>query len=96
VEVKVCRAARDPCENEPSDMRWIVTAVVLLTTALALADHGVPASARSGFDWTTWLLVAGAVAAVSLAAWAFFAPDRPEDRPRPAAPDRPEPEPPPR
>jgi hypothetical protein len=77
-----------------SDMRWIVIAVVLLTTALALADHGVPASARSGFDWTTWLLVAGAVAAVSLAAWAFFAPDRPEDRPRPTAPDRPESQPP--
>jgi drug/metabolite transporter (DMT)-like permease len=75
-------------------MRWIVTAVVLLTAALAFADHGIPASARSGFDWTTGLLVAGAMAAVSLAAWAFFAPDRPEDRPTPTAPDRPEPEPP--
>jgi hypothetical protein len=94
VEVKVCRAAHDPCENEPFDMRWIVTAVVLLTTAPALADHGVPLSARSGFDWTTWLLVAGAVAAVSLAAWAFFAPDRPEDRPRPTGLDGSEPEPP--
>ena len=75
-------------------MGWIVTAVVLLTAALALADHGVPPSARSGFGWTTWLLVAGAVAAVSLAAWALFAPARPEDRSRPTAPGRPDPEPP--
>ena len=29
----------------------------------------------------SWLLVAGAVAAVGLAAWAFFAPDRPAARP---------------
>jgi hypothetical protein len=74
-------------------MRWFVMAVVLLTTPLALADHGVPASAQSGLAWTTWLLVAGAVAAVALAAWAFFAPDRPEERARPTTPDRPEPEP---
>lgn len=70
-----------------SDMRWIVTVVVvLLTTTLALGDHGVPP--RNGFDWTTWLLVAGAVGAVSLGAWAFFAPDRGEDRPKPVTPDR--------
>ena len=74
-------------------MGLLVVAVVLLTAALALADHGVPASARSGSDWTTWLLVAGAVAAVILAAWAFFAPDRPDGRPRTRAPD-PESEPP--
>ena len=68
-------------------MGWIVVAVVLLTTALAQADHGVPAAARGGFDWTTWLLVAGAVAAVGLAAWAFFAPDRLDGPPRATAPD---------
>jgi hypothetical protein len=77
-------------------MRSIVTAVVALTTAPAMADHGVPASARSDFGWTTWLLVAGAVVAVSLAAWAFFAPGRPEDRSTPPAPDSTEPGPPPR
>jgi hypothetical protein len=74
-------------------MRWIVTAVVLLAAAPALADHGMPASARGGFDWTTWLLVAGAVVAVGLAAWAFFAPDRQHGVP-PGAPDGPRPEPP--
>jgi hypothetical protein len=62
-------------------MRWIVLAVCLLVTALATADHGVPAPARSGLGWMSWLLVAGAVVAVSLAAWAFFAPDRPESEP---------------
>ena len=72
-------------------MRWIVLAVCLLETALASADHGVPAPARSALGWISWLLVAGAVAAVSLAAWAFFAPDRPEGEPGSARRDRPEP-----
>jgi hypothetical protein len=91
VEVKVCPATGDPCENEVFEMHWLLAAVVLLTTALALADHGVPAPTRGGVGWTTWLLIAGAVAAVGLAAWAFFAPDRPDDRRRPTAPGRPEP-----
>jgi hypothetical protein len=72
-------------------MRWIVTAVCLLATARALADHGVPAPARSGLGWISWLLVGGAVVAVSLAAWAFFAPDRPEGRPGCSREDGPEP-----
>ena len=46
-------------------MHWILTAVLALTTALAMADHGVPAPARTGLGWTSWLLVAGAVVAVS-------------------------------
>jgi hypothetical protein len=91
VEVKVCPATREPCENEDFEMHWLLATVVLLTTALALADHGVPATARGGFGWTTWLLIAGAVAAVGLAAWAFFGPDRPEERRRPTAADPPEP-----
>jgi hypothetical protein len=72
-------------------MRWIVTAVCLLATARALADHGVPAPARSGLGWMSWLLVGGAVIAVGLAAWAFFAPDRPEGRPGCSREDGPEP-----
>jgi hypothetical protein len=59
-------------------MRWIVLAVCLLGTALASADHGVPAPPRGGLGWLAWLLIAGAVVAVGLAAFAFFAPDRPE------------------
>jgi hypothetical protein len=59
-------------------MRWIVLAVCLLVTALASADHGVPPPPRGGLGWLVWLLIVGAVAAVGLAAWAFFAPDRPE------------------
>jgi len=57
-----------------------------------MADHGVPAPARTGLGWTFWLLVAGAIVAVSLAAWAFFAPDRPEGRSGPTPQDGPEPE----
>jgi hypothetical protein len=71
-------------------MRWILLAVCLLGTALATADHGVPAPARSGFGWMSWLLLAGAVVAVSLAAWAFFAPDRPEGSSGSSRPDGPE------
>jgi hypothetical protein len=59
-------------------MRWILSAVCLLGTALASADHGAPPPPRGGLGWLSWLLIAGAVVAVSLAAWAFFAPDRPE------------------
>ena len=67
-----------------SATRWIATVFFGLTPGLAAADHGAPAlPPRSGLDWTSWLLVAGAVAAVSLAAWAFFAPDRTEARPGP-------------
>jgi LPXTG-motif cell wall-anchored protein len=43
------------------------------------ADHGAPVRPpKTGVDWTTWLLIAGAVAAVGLGAWAFLAPDRAE------------------
>jgi hypothetical protein len=72
-------------------MRWIVMAVCLLATAPTLADHGVPAPARSGLGWMSWLLVGGAVIAVGLAAWAFFAPDRPDGRPGASRRDEPEP-----
>jgi hypothetical protein len=71
-------------------MHWIVMAVCLLGTALAVADHGVPAPARTGLGWLSWLLVAGAVVAVGLAAWAFFAPDGPEGAPGASRRDGPE------
>ena len=52
-----------------------------LAPALAAADHGAPVlPPKTGVDWTTWLLIVGAVAAVGLAAWAFLAPDRGESR----------------
>src|SRR5262245_46780483 len=73
--------------------RGIVAALCWLATRLAGADHGGPASpARTGFDWTSWLLIGGAVAAVCLAAWAFFAPAQPDERPARDASRRPEPE----
>ena len=78
-----------------SATRWIATLFCGLIPGLAAADHGVPAlPPRTGLDWTSWLLVAGAVAAVSLAAWAFFAPDRTEARPDVTAPGGSEREPP--
>jgi hypothetical protein len=58
-----------------------------------MADHGGPVSGKGGLDWMTWLMLAGAVVAVSLAAWAFFAPDRTDSRGKPTA-DASEPEPP--
>jgi LPXTG-motif cell wall-anchored protein len=52
-----------------------------LVPGLAAADHAAPVlPPKTGVDWTTWLLIAGAVAAVGLAAWAFLAPDRAEPR----------------
>ena len=75
---------------------WFATAVFVLVSGLAGADHGAPAlPPRTGFDWTSWLLIGGAIAAVSLAAWAFVAPDRPAARPSPpgsTSPDGSEPE----
>jgi len=67
-----------------------------LVPTLASADHvgAVGAARGGGLDWTSWLLVAGAVAAVSLAAWAFFAPDRSDRRSDPPSSDRSESEPP--
>jgi hypothetical protein len=53
----------------------------------ALADHGMPATPTRGIDWTTWVLVAGAVVALGLAAWAFLAPERAEP-PAPESPTR--------
>jgi hypothetical protein len=74
---------------------WIVTAAFGLLPDLVTADHlGPVGPARGGLDWTSWLLVVGAVAAVGLAAWAFFAPDRPDGRAGPPPPDRSESEPP--
>jgi hypothetical protein len=57
-----------------------VTVLPFFGATLVFADHGVPSPARAGFGWMSWLLVAGAVIAVGLAAWAFFAPDREPDR----------------
>lgn len=60
---------------------WFATAVFALVSGPAGADHGAPVlPPRTGFDWTSWLLIGGAIAAVSLAAWAFFAPDQPAAR----------------
>ena len=73
---------------------WLVTVALGLAPGLSAADHGGPVGPKSGFDWMTWLLIAGAVAAVSLAAWAFFAPERPAARRAATAPNRSEPEPP--
>ena len=85
----LCRAAGR------SATRWIATAFFGLTPGGAAADHGAPVlPPRGGLAWTSWLLVAGAVAAVGLAAWAFFAPDRTEARPGSTAPGGSEPEPP--
>jgi hypothetical protein len=44
----------------------------------ALADHPGGATPSGGVDWTTWLLAAGALVAIGLAAWAFLAPERTE------------------
>jgi hypothetical protein len=64
---------------------WFATVALALVPGLAGADHGAPAlPPRTGFDWTSWLLIGGAIAAVSLAAWAFFAPDRPAAGPSPS------------
>jgi hypothetical protein len=66
----------------------IATIAVALAPTLAAADHlgAVGAARGGGLDWTSWLLVAGAVAAVGLAAWAFFAPDRSDARADPPEP----------
>ena len=56
-------------------------ASLALAPGLAAADHGAPVlPPRTGADWTAWVLVAGAVAAVGLAAWALPRPDRRESR----------------
>jgi hypothetical protein len=68
--------------------RWIAVVGLGLAPALASADHGGLPPLKSGLDWTTWLLIVGAIAAVGIAAWAFFAPDRPEGRPGSTPPDR--------
>ena len=79
-----------------SALHCIAPAVFALAPTFAAADHAGPVGAArgGGLDWTSWLLVAGAVAAVGLAAWAFFAPDRSDDRAGPPAPGRSESEPP--
>ena len=71
----------------------IATVAVALVPTLAAADHLGPVGAArgGGLDWTSWLLVAGAVAAVGLAAWAFFAPDRSDERGEPPTPRPPAP-----
>jgi LPXTG-motif cell wall-anchored protein len=76
---------------------WTAATLLLVGLPLAWADHGVPAPARTGSSWMSWLLVAGAVVAVGLAGWAFFAPDRGDAGPQdPAPPGRASAEPPPR
>jgi hypothetical protein len=79
-----------------SARRWIPPVAFAFVPTLAAADHLGPVGAArgGGLDWMSWLLVAGAVAAVSLAAWAFFAPDRSDRRADPPAGDRSESEPP--
>jgi len=73
-----------------SALIWIATVAFALVPALATADHFGPVGPRGGgLDWTSWLLVAGAVAAVSLAAWAFFAPDRTDGQVDPPSLDQP-------
>ncbi len=69
--------------------RRLATALVALALLPldAAADHVAP-PVTTGLGWTTWLLIAGAVAAVALAAWAFFAPDRPEPPRDASAPPR--------
>ena len=62
-------------------IRWTVMAFLTLAPGLVAADHGAPVlPPKTGVDWTTWLLIGGAVAAIGLAAWAFLAPDRAESR----------------
>jgi hypothetical protein len=73
-------------------VRWLATIALGFVARAALADHFAPVSPKRGFDWMTWLLVAGAVAAVGLAAWAFFAPERPASRAEQPGPDPAEPE----
>lgn len=74
----------------------IATVAFALVPTLAAADHFGPVGAArgGGLDWTSWLVVAGAVAAVGLAAWAFFAPDRPDNRGAQPSPDQSKSEPP--
>jgi hypothetical protein len=62
----------------------LTAALLAVAPSTAFADHGVPAPARTGFGWLSWLLVAGAVVAVGLAAWAFFAPDHDDEPSGPA------------
>jgi hypothetical protein len=73
-----------------------VAFALALLPALAAADHFGPVGAArgGGLDWTSWLLVAGAVAAVGLAAWAFFAPDHPDNQGAQPSPDQSKSEPP--
>jgi hypothetical protein len=71
-----------------------LTVLLPLAARRAFADHGVPAVPRGGFGWLSWLLVAGAVVAVGLAAWAFFAPDDKDKTGGAARSDRPRVEPP--
>jgi LPXTG-motif cell wall-anchored protein len=70
-------------------------AAIALAPELAAADHAAPVlPPKTGADWTTWLLIAGAVAAVVLAAWAFLAPDREDHPARPGSSESAEPRPP--
>ena len=76
-------------------IRWMLTAFFWVAPGLAAADHTAPVlPPKTGVDWTTWLLIVGAVAAVGLAAWAFLAPDRTESHGGSAAPKGAEPRPP--
>jgi hypothetical protein len=75
------RAARHPRRRRPVVTAWRawLTLTVVLLAGPARADHSLPPVDRNGgLGWMTWALVAGAVLAVGLAAWAFFAPDRSE------------------
>src|SRR5262245_45105482 len=76
-------------------IRWMLTGFFLGAPGLAAADHAAPVlPPKTGVDWTTWLLIVGAVAAVGLAAWAFLAPDRAESPGASAGPKGAEPRPP--
>jgi hypothetical protein len=65
-----------------------LAAALAASARLAFADHPIAAPPAGGFGWLSWLLVAGAVVAVGLAAWAFFAPDDADASSEPAPTDR--------
>ena len=80
---------KDPLVTTGRVGAGLALAVALAASArLASADHPIAPPPAGGFGWLSWLLVAGAVVAVGLAAWAFFAPDDDDAPSGPAPTDR--------